>query len=64
MAGASASDSNFTRPLPAAFALAGVLAAAAVALAAPSRNTDRRRSGRSSSSAVAPEKRISPFSMK
>ena len=30
----------------------------------PSRNTDRSRSGRSSRSAVAPEKRISPFSMK
>src|SRR5579884_1636252 len=33
-------------------------------LAAPSRNTDRRMSGRSRSSAVGPWKRISPFSMK
>ena len=32
--------------------------------AAPSRNTERRTSGRSSSSAVGPWKRISPFSMK
>ena len=33
-------------------------------LAAPSRNTERRTSGRSSSSAVGPWNRISPFSMK
>ena len=34
------------------------------AAAAPSRNTERRTSGRSSSSVVGPWKRISPFSMK
>ena len=38
--------------------------AAARPAAAPSRNTDRSTSGRSSSSAVGPWKRISPFSMK
>ena len=32
--------------------------------AAPSRNTERRTSGRASSSSVGPWKRISPFSMK
>ena len=38
--------------------------AAEAADAAPSRNTERSTSGRSSSSAVGPWKRISPFSMK
>ena len=42
----------------------GVGAADGRACAAPSRNTERRTSGRSSSSAVGPWKRISPFSMK
>ena len=50
---------------PAAFALAGELGGPPlVALLAPSRYTARSRSGRSRSSAVGPEKRISPFSMK
>ena len=35
-----------------------------IPLDAPCRNTERRMSSRSSSSAVGPEKRTSPFSMK
>ena len=38
--------------------------AASVRVAAPSRKTERKMSGRSSSSEVGPWNRISPFSMK